>query len=64
MSSDLYRYDFCFWYTATFLAVNIALLCGLLWRLCTLRDASAARITGCGLNPDAVLAVLRPVLSL
>lgn len=29
---NLYRYDFCFRYNATFLAVDIALLCGLLWR--------------------------------
>lgn len=43
---NLYRYDFCFWYSATFLAVNIALLCWLLWRLCTLRDASA-RLVAC-----------------
>jgi hypothetical protein len=43
---NLYSYDFCFWYNATFLAVNIALLCGLLWRLCTLRDASA-RLIAC-----------------
>jgi hypothetical protein len=43
---NLYSYDFCFWYSATFLAVNIALLCGLLWRLCTLQDATA-RLMAC-----------------